>query len=189
MTARRAPTRSAAPRKGPRRAGRAPSIAIDVAIPCARWRRALPDTAHHAERAARAALSGAQWRGTRGQAAEISLVLAGDDAVRALNRRWRGRDSATNVLSFASGEGGGDGRTVLLGDVVLAYETVAREAAEQGKPLADHFAHLVAHGVLHLLGFDHAKAAEARRMEALERRVLARLGVGDPYRARDGADG
>jgi probable rRNA maturation factor len=119
----------------------------------------------------------------------VSLVLAGDAAVRALNRRWRGRDSATNVLSFASGEAGGAGRTVLLGDVVLAFETVAREAAEQGKPLADHFAHLVAHGVLHLLGYDHVKAAEARRMEALERRVLAGLGVGDPYRARVSAHG
>lgn len=189
MTARRAPSRSAAPRKGERRTGRAPSLAIDVAIACARWRRALPDAAHRAERAARAALAGARPRAAGDEAVELSLVLADDDVVRGLNRRWRGRDSATNVLSFASGEAGGAGRTVLLGDVVLAYETVAREAAEQGKPLADHVAHLVAHGVLHLLGFDHVKAAEARRMEALERRVLARLGVGDPYRARDGADG
>jgi probable rRNA maturation factor len=109
--------------------------------------------------------------------------------VRALNRRWRGRDSATNVLSFPSGETGAGGRAVLLGDVVLAYETVAREAAAQGKTLADHLAHLVAHGVLHLLGFDHAEDAEARRMESLERRVLARLGVADPYHARERSHG
>lgn len=184
-------TRCAAPRARKAPAARTPHLAIDIALPCPRWRRALPDVAHRAEDAARAALAGATARrvSRADEAAEISLVLADDDAVRALNRRWRGRDSATNVLSFPSGESGADGRTVLLGDVVLAYETVAREAAAQGKTLADHLAHLVAHGVLHLLGFDHEKDAEAKRMEALERRVLAGLGVADPYHARERGHG
>ena len=153
---------------------------IDVAEPAPQWRRALPDVAARVEGAARAALAAAA--GHDGEA-ELSVVLADDAAVRALNQRWRGRDAPTNVLSFASGE------RPLLGDVVLAYETVAREAAEQGKHLADHLAHLVAHGVLHLLGFDHEAADEAETMEALERRILAGLGVADPYRVWDGVHG
>jgi probable rRNA maturation factor len=171
----------------------APRIDIDVALPCRRWKRALPDAADRAEAAARAAFLGARQRPAY---AEISLVLADDATVRALNRRWRKRDSATNVLSFASAAPRtptlprkGDAAPTLLGDVVLAYETIAREAEEQGKKFADHFAHLVTHGVLHLLGFDHVEDAQARRMEALERRVLARLGVADPYRVREGVDG
>jgi probable rRNA maturation factor len=108
--------------------------------------------------------------------------------VRRLNRRWRGQDRATNVLAFATGEQAASGAPLLLGDVVLALETVEREAVEQGKPLADHVAHLVTHGVLHLAGFDHHAAPEARRMEALERRILAELGVPDPYDARVPAD-
>ncbi|MGH6976532.1 MAG: rRNA maturation RNase YbeY, partial [Stellaceae bacterium] len=77
----------------------------------------------------------------------------------------------------------------LLGDVVVAHGTIAREARAQGKTLADHLAHLIVHGVLHLLGFDHERAAEARRMEALEVTILARLGVADPYRVREAAHG
>ena len=190
----------------------APHIDIAVALPCRRWKRALPDAAERAGMAARAAFLGARRRPAY---AEISLVLADDTTVRALNRRWRGRDSATNVLSFASdapptptlplkgggsssrkpspleGEGrvGGAEAPTLLGDVVLAYETIAREAKEQRKEFADHFAHLVTHGVLHLLGFDHVEDAQARRMEALERRVLAGLGVADPYRVREDVRG
>jgi len=185
---------------------RSRAVAIAVAVPCRQWRKALPDVEHVAATAARAALRGAQraraaLRGARrarsasvlvrerGRAAELSLVLGGDPLVRSLNRRWRGRDQATNVLSFPAGsEAGGEG-PLLLGDVVLAYETVAREAETQGKTLAAHLSHLVAHGVLHLLGFDHESDAEARRMEGLERRILARLGMGDPYRAREAAHG
>ena len=156
------------------------SLAIDIAEPAAQWRHALPDVAAQVERAARAAL--AEAAAGEGET-EISVVLADDATVHALNRRWRGRDAPTNVLSFASGE------RPLLGDVVLAYETVAREAAEQDKSLADHLAHLVAHGVLHLLGFDHEVPLEAEAMEALERRVLAGIGVADPYRDEDRAHG
>lgn len=158
----------------------AASAVIDIAEPAPQWRRDLPDVTDRVERAARAAFIAAE---DEGDAAEISIVLADDAAVHELNRRWRGRDAPTNVLSFASGE------RPLLGDVMLAYETVAREAAEQGKTLADHLAHLVTHGVLHLLGFDHEAPDEAEAMEALERRVLAGIGVADPYRIRDGAHG
>ncbi|HXQ50288.1 MAG TPA: rRNA maturation RNase YbeY [Stellaceae bacterium] len=176
MAARSAPSRTSTPR-----------VAIDVAMPCHLWRKALGDAARRAELAARAALAGAALR--RRGAAELSLLLADDTLVRTLNRRWRGRNRATNVLSFPSGDAGARGRPRLLGDVVLAYETVAREAAEQGKTLADHMAHLVTHGVLHLVGFDHEEDAQALRMERLERRILARLGVADPYRERESAHG
>ncbi len=106
---------------------------------------------------------------------ELCLVLADDRLQRTLNRRFRGKDRSTNVLSF---DGAPDG----LGDVVLALETVQAESDAQGKSLADHVAHLVVHGVLHLMGHDHVGAAEARRMERLEREILTGLGIGDPYR-------
>jgi probable rRNA maturation factor len=160
------------------RATDAPGIAIDLSITCAAWRRALPAVARIVRAAARAALA---QSGKRIGAAELSLVLADDATVRDLNTRWRGKDAPTNVLAFASDEAPAKGKPVLLGDVVLAFQTVAREAKEQKKRLADHLRHLVIHGVLHLLGYDHVKAAPAKRMEALETRILASLGVTDPY--------
>jgi probable rRNA maturation factor len=175
---------------------RASAVAIAVAVPCRAWRKALPDVEHVATRAAETALRGAlgsrrAGRGAslRGQGAELSLVLGGDPLVRSLNRHWRGRDQATNVLSFPAGDGASGAGPFLLGDVILAYETVAREAASQGKSLAAHLSHLVAHGVLHLLGFDHESDEEAQRMEGLEKRILARLGMADPYRVRETAHG
>jgi probable rRNA maturation factor len=110
---------------------------------------------------------------------EVTLVLAGDGEMRRLNRTWRGKDASTNVLSFpADGDISEPG---FLGDIILAYETVEREAREQGKRLEDHAAHLVVHGLLHLLGFDHADDKQAERMESLERAALATLGIADPY--------
>jgi len=164
------------------RATDAPEVEIDLAIIHTAWKRALPSVASVARRAAEAALA---QSGKRIGAAELSLVLADDATVQELNARWRGKDAPTNVLAFASEEPPAKGKPVLLGDVVLAYETVAREAREQGKRLADHLRHLVIHGVLHLLGYDHIKPAPARRMEALETRILASLGVADPYRLRE----
>ena len=113
--------------------------------------------------------------------AELCVHLADDARARELNARWRGVDAATNVLSFPAAEPAQVSDARLLGDIVLAFETAAREAAEERKPLADHYRHLVVHGFLHLLGFDHQDDAEARRMEALETRVLARIGVADPH--------
>ena len=164
------------------RATETAGIAIDLSITCAAWRRALPAAARIARAAAQAALA---QSGKRIGAAELSLMLADDAAVRGLNARWRGKDAPTNVLAFASDEPPARGKPILLGDVVLAYQTVAREAEEQKKELADHLRHLVIHGVLHLLGYDHMKAAPAKRMEALETRILASLGVADPYCVRE----
>jgi probable rRNA maturation factor len=120
------------------------------------------------------------------------LLFTSDAEVHALNREWRQRDKPTNVLSFPMLERdevlalGEDGPPVLLGDVALAYETCAREAGERGISLADHAAHLVVHGLLHLAGYDHETSpAEAEAMEALETKTLAILGVGDPYCARE----
>ena len=113
------------------------------------------------------------------------VTLADDDAQQALNRTWRGKDEPTNVLAFPAADWRAphpDGAPLLLGDVVLAYETVRREAAEQEKPFADHLRHLVIHGVLHLLGYDHVDSADADAMEAREIALLAELGVPNPYR-------
>jgi probable rRNA maturation factor len=105
---------------------------------------------------------------------ELGIRVVGSRESRALNERWRGRAQPTNVLSFP-----GDGR--LIGDIVVCAPVVAREARAQGKALSAHWAHMVLHGTLHLLGFDHARAADARRMERRERALLARLGFADPY--------
>jgi probable rRNA maturation factor len=118
-------------------------------------------------------------------AGEISLLLADDATVRALNRTWRGRDAPTNVLSFPAGEPGAPAPsgppTPLLGDIVLAQGVVVAEAQAQGKPLRHHVTHLVVHGILHLIGYDHEQDRDATIMEGLERRVLDRLGIPDPY--------
>jgi len=106
---------------------------------------------------------------------EIAILLTGDEEMRALNLQWRGKDSPTNVLSFPGGE---DGH---LGDVVLAFETVEREAKQQGIAIADHAAHLVVHGLLHLLGHDHETEDGAVKMEAMETEILVTLGIADPY--------
>jgi probable rRNA maturation factor len=163
-------------------------LTIDVAQPCRDWRRALPDAAALCRGAARAAVAACKLSLA---GAELSIVLGDDALVRGLNKAWRGKDAPTNVLSFPAQAFGGDARRpgapgmpVPLGDVVLGFETIRREAAEQGKTLDDHLVHLVVHGVLHLLGLDHAEESEAERMEALERTVLSQLGVADPYEAR-----
>lgn len=112
--------------------------------------------------------------------AAISLMLGDDAAIRTLNASFRGKDKATNVLSFPAPAMPGDPEPA-VGDIALAYETCAREAEEEGKALADHLTHLVVHGTLHLLGHDHETEAEAEAMEALEIRILAGLGIADPY--------
>jgi probable rRNA maturation factor len=154
---------------------------IDVLVESDLWQRPAETKAVllRAVRAAAAALS------TR--RAELAIVLTDDSAIRLLNRDWRGIDAATNVLSFPA-KRVGDGPP-LLGDIVLAYETVAREARREGKPFAHHLAHLAVHGFLHLNGYDHGRAKEAEAMERLERDILRRLDIGDPYRLRRAAGG
>lgn len=121
-------------------------------------------------------MSGARVRG----AAELSIVLTDDAEQRQLNREWRGKDSSTNVLSFPQIEPFSPVLGI-LGDITLARETVAREAEEQGTPFDHHFTHLVVHGFLHILGYDHITDDEALQMESLETQILAELGMDDPY--------
>jgi probable rRNA maturation factor len=109
---------------------------------------------------------------------EVTIVLTDDHEMRSLNSTWRGMNKPTNVLSFPTGDEPVPG---FLGDVVIAYETARGEARDQNIAFADHVAHLVAHGMLHLLGFDHLKDDEAERMEDLERKALASLDIDDPY--------
>ena len=109
--------------------------------------------------------------------AELSILFTDDAHVRRLNARYRGKDRPTNVLSFPQASG------PLLGDIILAFETVEEEARLAGKQLKAHMAHLIIHGFLHLLGYDHEGEAEAEAMEALERAALARIGIPDPYAA------
>ena len=153
-------------------------VSLDISVPSSLWR-GLPRARAIAREtiAAAAAESGE----IASDAAVVSLYLADDSALRALNSRWRGIDKPTNVLSFPSATAGGLGDATMLGDIALAYETLAREAENLGVPLADHYRHLVAHGFLHLIGYDHETDAEAERMEALETKILARLGAAGPY--------
>ena len=150
---------------------------IDIEIADAAWAGALPEVETLARASAEATLA------SEGAAGEgVSLLLADDATLRGLNARFRDQDKPTNVLSFPAPQN----PECFLGDVALAYGVCAREAQEQGKPLAHHLQHLVAHGVLHLLGYDHMSDAEAEEMEGLERAVLASLGIPDPYASGEG---
>ena len=122
-----------------------------------------------------------------GEDYELCVVLSDDAHVRELNGEWRGKDRPTNVLSFPSAtvSAGETPPGPMLGDIVFAHETCAREAEDQAKSFSDHFTHLFVHGLLHLFGHDHLDDATAEEMEGLERRVLARLGIADPYAQMD----
>lgn len=156
------------------------SLSLDIRVSSRLWRN-LPGARALARRAIAVAVAESGVRLAEG--AEMSLALAADAQVQALNARWRGLDKPTNVLSFPAVARERLSETRIVGDVIVAYETMAREAEEEDKPLADHFRHLVVHGALHLFGYDHERDAEAEAMEALERKILARLGVADPYAA------
>jgi probable rRNA maturation factor len=155
-------------------------LTVEVTLACPAWEGDCPEAAALAAAAARRALEHCD-----APAASIVGVTLGDDAAqRTLNRTWRGADAPTNVLAFPAADPQTPlpaGAPLLLGDVVLAFETVVREATAQNKPLADHLRHLVVHGVLHLLGYDHLDDADAMAMEAKEIAVLAELGVPNPY--------
>ena len=147
---------------------------IEVEVEDVEWTEVLPDVVPLARAAARAALTDA---GASRDREHLVVLLTDDETVHALNARFRGRDKPTNVLSFPAATTAGPH----LGDIALARAVCAGEARQQGKRLADHLQHLVVHGVLHLLGYDHQIDAEAEEMEALERRILAGLGAPDPY--------
>ena len=127
--------------------------------------------------------------GTTGRHVELSVKLASDDEVRSLNSEWRRKDKPTNVLSFPMAEqyeleqSDEDGPAIMLGDLILAHGVCTREAAEKGISVEQHATHLVVHGTLHLLGYDHQADSDAADMEAREIRALSRLGIGNPYQA------
>ncbi len=170
--------------------GRQPEIAVTISA--AGWIRALPDAPAVCRAAALSAFRSTAFSGAENDSLELSILLTGDAQSRSLNRDYRGRDEPTNVLSFpgfpgfpAAGENTPPtppGAPKMLGDVIVAYETTEREARGDGKSLGDHLQHLVVHGVLHLLGFDHQTTAAALEMESLEISVLKALGIGNPYR-------
>jgi probable rRNA maturation factor len=145
---------------------------IDVIVECERW----PDDAEAIVRRALAQAAQAVRAQLAGRV--LAVLLTDDAAIRRLNTAWRGVDRPTNVLSFPAPAGRA---SAPLGDIALAFETTAHEADAEGKPLAHHLAHLAVHGFLHLLGHDHQQDGEAEAMERLEREVLGRLGVPDPY--------
>jgi probable rRNA maturation factor len=154
------------------------ALDIEILLRSDHWR-SQPDAKQTVRRAVRAADAVAEHRSG---ARVVCVVLSDDAAVRALNRDWRGKDAPTNVLSFPAAASPGAAR-ISLGDIVIAFETVEREAQAEGKPFLHHLAHLAAHGFLHLCGYDHQQSDEAAAMEGLERTVLARLDIPDPYRA------
>ncbi len=154
------------------------TLVIDIAVEAEVWTR-LPDAEDWITRGIRAAAAATGLE--QGGDTEVSVLLCDDEAIRVLNRDWRDRDKPTNVLSFPAVTGGSPGGPRLLGDIAVAFETMTLEAEAEGKPVEAHLAHLVVHGFLHLLDHDHKAEAEAEAMEALETRIMSRLGLADPY--------
>ena len=145
------------------------------------WAAAWPAWRMQARRAARAALKAVE---KPARPAILSLVFTNDAHICALNRDYRGKDRPTNVLSFPAADAEAaesQGRAEVLGDVILALETVAGESLHQNKDLQSHAMHLIVHGILHIFGYDHTAPDEAEAMETLETAILAGLGIGDPY--------
>lgn len=168
-------------------------VVIDIGIASRRWQTEDDDITMVCQRAAKAALAAGVLRLPMhhplktAAKVEISLSLSSDARVQKLNRAHRGQDKPTNVLSFPAYDGGAlPPGPVLLGDVVMAFETTFDEAEAENKTFQAHTSHLVVHGVLHLLGYDHIRDADAQKMEDIERQVLKTLGFPDPYQSNAG---
>lgn len=159
--------------------GASPQAAFDLAIEAGGW----PDEqvlGALAEKALQAAL--VESRTDPDEIGPVSLLFTDDAEIRVLNRQWRGKDKPTNVLSFPAAPPPVAGPDLPpLGDIIIAHDTVRREAEAEAKSFEDHLTHLIVHGFLHLLGYDHENDEEAEEMEALERKILASLAIGDPY--------
>ncbi len=161
------------------------TLKVALRIDAAAWKNELPDV----RKLVKTAASAAWLAGNTGdfrlpvRSAEVSVLLADDVAIHALNKTYRGIDRPTNVLSFAALDDVDEPIVdpLLLGDIVVAFETTKREAEEQKISMADHLFHLIVHGVLHLIGYDHMTDADAAEMEALEIEILARNGMENPY--------
>ncbi len=158
--------------KAPAKAKRTPAIDIEIQSP-------LWDQQPAAEQAVREAVAAAAALSTSG--GEVSILLTDDSAVRVLNRDWRGIDKPTNVLSFPAPATMAKGAAGILGDIVIAYETLTRECADEDRDFLHHLAHLTVHGYLHLVGYDHPDDAQADEMEALESRIMTRMQLPDPW--------
>jgi probable rRNA maturation factor len=155
------------------------TIEIDIAIESGRWAAVeLDSLVASAVEAARA-----ESHAALAASVEISLLFCDDARIRELNREWRRIDKPTNVLSFPAADPDRLAQSPLLGDIAIAFETVERESLDEQKSFEDHLSHMVVHGFLHLVGYDHEIADEAEEMEDAERRALARLGIADPYAA------
>lgn len=155
------------------------TIEIDIAVESEKWAAIELDSLVSLAVEAARAESGAELA----PSAEISLLFCDDVRIRELNREWRRLDKPTNVLSFPAADPSRLSQSPLLGDIAIAFETVERESIDEQKPFSDHLSHMVVHGFLHLVGYDHEIEDDAEVMEAAERRALARLGVPDPYAA------
>ncbi len=181
------------------RAGPLRTPSVDIAVEAGEWppENTVRRIAEHALEAAAAAVAGAEVPAPSPRQTDretgLSILFTDDAGMQALNARWRGKDRPTNVLSFPqapgpwlsspSGSPQGAGEPEPLGDVVLAAETIRREAALAEKPLEDHLTHLIIHGFLHLLGYDHETEEDAAEMEQLERAALSRMGIAHPTAA------
>jgi probable rRNA maturation factor len=162
-----------------RTTGRRLRLALEIEDP--RWPQALPKIAELLEKAIALALSDVD---DRSRTIEVGVRLVDDGTIQGLNRDWRGRDKPTNVLSFPLGDPAPVDEPDfpwLIGDIVMSFDTMKAEAARDGKPLEHHVVHLALHAALHLIGHDHEDEAEAEAMEAAEIKLLAGLGIPDPY--------
>lgn len=157
---------------------RASAPAIDIQVVSKLWQ-AQPQ----AEQTVRAAIAAAAALSTTD--GEVSILLTDDKAIRALNRDWRGIDKATNVLSFPAPAATPSAPSKMLGDIVMAYETLAQECDRENRGFLHHLAHLTVHGFLHLIGYDHQTDTQADAMEGLESKIMARMNLPDPYLDRD----
>ena len=162
----------------------APDISIDIAVEAGDW---VETAADYEALCHRVLLTTIETAIELNGPAEVSVLLTDDAAIQVLNRDWRAKDKPTNVLSFParSDEDPVTGGPEMLGDIAVAFETTVREAVEQDKTFADHLSHLLVHGMLHLLGFDHETDAQADEMEPLEIEILAGLGIDSPYPDRN----
>lgn len=157
-----------------------PGPAVDIDVQSPLW-----DAQPGAEPAIRAAIAAAAAHSTSG--GEVSILLTDDSAVRELNREWRGIDKATNVLSFPAPDAMSRGPAGILGDIVIAYETLARESTDEDRDFLHHLTHLAVHGYLHLVGYDHQDDAQAADMEALESKIMMHMQLPDPWQDSESA--
>jgi probable rRNA maturation factor len=164
-------------RAAPNRPAPVPTVDIQVRSPLWTVQPLAEQTVRGAIAAAAAALSTADG--------EVSILLTDDSAIRVLNRDWRGVDKSTNVLSFPASKTKAHGAKAILGDIVIAFETLARECDDENRIFLHHLAHLTVHGFLHLVGYDHQTDADADAMEGLESKIMTRMQIPDPYLARD----